>query len=1764
METGKHFYLTCFFLCISCFIQFSNCQVKKNTPPYFTDFLERELVTVGIPEDTPIGTVLGVLKAKDNEGDAIEYRCDSQTVECSPKGVVTLVRPLDREDTIKNPSELANLLKATFIAIEVNNSREEPSLVKAVVQIYVTDINDNKPQFQNVPYQTKVSENATVGLTVFKGVSVTDIDSGINAEITLSCYTVNAEDVESCDYFTINTVRDNSGEEGRYNGIVILKKPVDYEKRSSYVMSILAVDKGTPAQSSSVNLLIIVNDYQDNPPFFLQSPYTVFISEGTPPNTPITQLKAQDGDTGNPNPVKIFISDPQGYFILGPTVPDVGIIYASNLSLIKPLDRETMGARYTFNISVQEVVNGVLDPFSKVNSFVNVEIIDENDNAPRFLKNEYTMIFREFIKSNGTGALVGNPIVAVDGDTASNAKFSIEITSQTIPGVFGVSPTTGIKSTAVSLIALEPYYLDYDNAKYRNQTIVITARQTDNAKKLSSSTTVYIILTDENDNAPVFDKARYSAFINEDAPIGTTVLSLQATDKDSGRNKEISYIVSGFGSDYFSVDKNGNVILRRALDFELLSTFNLLAFARDNGAESLMSSVDVVITVRDVNDNGPVFNPKTYSTNIQELSTVFEPSITVQATDKDTGTKIQYSIESGNTIDNAFEINPDTGVLSLKRPIKTEDAKGNSGTILLRVKATDNGNPPRSSIVPVNINILDSNNNAPEFLQTIYEKSLKELTPRGTYVLTVNATDSDQGVNAQLEYSILSGNFDDFRVEPKTGKIYVSSQANLDYDVRKEYNMVVAAEDLGAPRLTGTASVVIKLIDINNKKPTFDKNEYYATINEITAPNTSILKVTATDNDADSELEYSINEYSMRATKSDGQTFLYTGAFSIDSRTGEIKTKIKLSQSYTPRINFEVLVRDLKADPSSSQTQIGRARVYVIIHASKREMPYFIPEDIGQGKKIYKLTLPEDKNEGLRITRLQAMDPITGRIVTNYRLVPDSTTRGFFNITNDGYVYLMKKLDYETLNSNPLTFEILAISDQARTSTAEMQITVLDVNDNAPKFDSIAYVFNVSESERYPETVGYVKATDNDSGDYNRISYSIEGLGHQDFWMFPTGEIIVNKNTRLDYETNSVYYLQVTATDNPGGDTHKKSLVKLTIHVHDVNDNKPIFSTLNYTFFTTESSAYGDSIGTVSAKDLDSGSNSMILYSLQPVYVDGMNGQKIFDIQPQTGKIIAATKLIDVVEKSPITFKVIGRDQGHPQQIGEASVTVFISTSGVLDIPKMITPQPGRNVTIPEDQAVGSTVFRVVAKARINSSIIYSFDEPNNTEVRTIFSIDPNTGAIELIRKLDHEKRKYYYLLLKATDRNNASLYISRRLRINVGDVNDNYPTFKDCETYNADMTASVPENKIIKSYVTVVKACDSDSAPYNVVEYMWENSPNCSNAAANFTAFLLNKTTGEIITGQVFDYEKEKLYVLCVRVKPGPTPYNTVVNDDDQVQRIKVKIIDDNDNGPVFSNKTLFAVINEKTILGSEVIRVTADDADHFPHNRLKYLIIDINYNTPIYREVYPAANAFKVSENTGIIVTNLQSYTDFVRGDFKITLKAEDETKQDFIAITNVKVYVIQPRQRSRIIFPKSPNQNTENINDLIRKLNELNKGQFRSTEIYYHQGLKGIESFDKTDVCLIVENQDKILSLEENEVLLESYKAQEILKEYGVQLAGSCNPETTVSYTEWSVLWWVLVAFAFFIFVCTVILIIATCLLYRSHKKFMDSEKTNLIKD
>ena len=151
------------------------------------------------------------------------------------------------------------------------------------------DKNDNEPQFVNTPYNFNVKETEDVGRTVFKNVLVTDADEGRNAEVELSCLK-ELSSPDACETFDI--FAEASGP-GRYNGVLMLKKPLNYEDKSSYDIIIEARDGGEEGvKKSTTSIIVQVEDVQDQDPVFLNGPYSETVPEGTQPGSSIFDVQA--------------------------------------------------------------------------------------------------------------------------------------------------------------------------------------------------------------------------------------------------------------------------------------------------------------------------------------------------------------------------------------------------------------------------------------------------------------------------------------------------------------------------------------------------------------------------------------------------------------------------------------------------------------------------------------------------------------------------------------------------------------------------------------------------------------------------------------------------------------------------------------------------------------------------------------------------------------------------------------------------------------------------------------------------------------------------------------------------------------------------------------------------------------------------------------------------------------------------------------------------------------------------------------------------------------------------------------------------------------------------------------------------------------------------------------------------------------------------------------------------------------------------------
>ncbi|NXA99226.1 CELR2 protein, partial [Cnemophilus loriae] len=736
---------------------------------------------------------------------------------------------------------------------------------------------------------------------------------------------------------------------------------------------------------------------------------------------------------------------------------------------------------------------------------------------------------------------------------------------------------------------------------------------------------VSVRVLDENDNAPAFSRGEYQARLREDAPPGTAVCRLRATDPDLGANGEVRYAINRRQSDsdgYFAVEERSGVLrLRRPLDREARALHRLVVEARDGGVlpeGGLSAQAFVRIEIEDINDNQPVFEQDIYVTSISSHTQPGTEIINVVATDRDSGIfgVVTYEICSGDP-HGKFSIDPQFGIIRTKKQLDHEAQAvfaEKQQEYTLHIAAEDCGSPPLTSLLmldslAVKIVILDINDNSPSFMSLPLCYVMEDVEV-GFLVHHIIAVDPDEGRNGQVTYHILSGNENKAFVLDKITGLLTTAQF-LDREVQERYSLTVVALDDGSPALSATQVLTIVVLDVNDETPVFLKQLYETAVHENQDPGEFVIKVEAVDRDAglNSLLRYEI----------------LPGAgyekFKMNSDSGELKTAASLD-----RETQEVF--SIKGSPSRSST----AQFYLTVLDENDHSPLF-------AKTQYQISVIEDLEEGSAILGLSASDEddgLNGEVT--YSLIDD--TYGAFAIDSvTGSIVTTKALDRET--KSQYTFRAVAsdCSTHFPRSTTVMTVLIQDVNDNVPKFEQSYYKASVWEGQSPKTDIIQVFATDLDSGLNGETEYSILSGNENATFLIDSARGILSTGKGLDYENISSYRfvsssheLVLLASDHGTPSLNSTATVQIT--VLDVNDNPPVFSSLEYHVHVKESIPIGSHITEVSAKDCDAGTNAEITYAI----ISG-NDRGHFGLDGRTGSI-NLTKALDYEDTMKFTLVI--------------------------------------------------------------------------------------------------------------------------------------------------------------------------------------------------------------------------------------------------------------------------------------------------------------------------------------------------------------------------------------------------------------------------------------------------------------------------------------------------------------------------------------------
>ncbi|XP_017706232.1 PREDICTED: cadherin EGF LAG seven-pass G-type receptor 1 [Rhinopithecus bieti] len=967
-----------------------------------------------------------------------------------------------------------------------------------------------------------------------------------------------------------------------------------------------------------------------------------------------------------------------------------------------------------------------------------------------------------------------------------------------------------------------------------------------------------------------FPMPNYQVALFENEPAGTLILQLHAHYTIEGEEERVSYYMEGLfderSRDYFRIDSaTGAVSTDSVLDRETKETHVLRVKAVDYSTPPRSATTYITVLVKDTNDHSPVFEQSEYRERVRENLEVGYEVLTIRASDRDSpvNANVRYRVLGGAW--DVFQLNESSGVVSTRAVLDREEA----AEYQLLVEANDQGrNPgPLSATATVYIEVEDENDNYPQFSEQNYVVQVPEDVGLNTAVLRVQATDRDQGQNAAIHYSILSGNV--------AGQFYLHSLSGildvinpLDFEDVQKYSLSIKAQDGGRPPLINSSGVVsVQVLDVNDNEPIFVSSPFQATVLENVPLGYPVVHIQAVDADSGENARL---HYRLVDTAS---AFLGGGSagpknpaptpdfpFQIHNSSGWITVCAELDREEVEHYSFGVEAVDHGSPPMSSSTSVS----ITVLDVNDNDPVFTQP--------TYELRLNEDAAVGSSVLTLQARDRDANSVIT-YQLT-GGNTRNRFALSSQrggGLITLALPLDYKQEQQYVLA---VTASDGTRSHTAHVLINVTDANTHRPVFQSSHYTVSVSEDRPVGTSIATLSANDEDTGENARITYVIQDPVPQ-FRIDPDSGTMYTM-MELDYENQVAYTLTIMAQDN--GIPQKSDTTTLEILILDANDNAPQFLWDFYQGSIFEDAPPSTSILQVSATDRDSGPNGRLLYTFQ----GGDDGDGDFYIEPTSG-VIRTQRRLDRENVAVYNLWALAVDRGSPTPLS-ASVEIQVTILDINDNAPMFEKDE-LELFVEENNPVGSVVAKIRANdpdEGPNAQIMYQIVEG---DMRHFFQLDLLNGDLRAMVELDFEVRREYVLVVQATS---APLVSRATVHILLVDQNDNPPVLPDFQI-------------LFNNYVTN----KSNNFPTGVIGRIPAHDPDVSDSL-NYTflqgnelrLLLLDPATGELQLSRDLDNNRPLEALMEVSVSDGIhsvmafcTLRVTIITDDMLTNSITVRL---------------------------------------------------------------------------------------------------------------------------------------------------------------------------------------------------------------------------------------------------------------------------------
>ncbi|XP_060579771.1 LOW QUALITY PROTEIN: neural-cadherin-like [Ruditapes philippinarum] len=1276
---------------------------------------------------------------------------------------------------VSGPGQFSNGVEFTLVVSAQDMAAGTSPSQKSDFAVVKVLVGLRPPQLFENPFRAKVYERSGPGSKIL------DMDNNF-LRIRLKLFQDSVHNKT-----TFNLTKANGKLSGLFSitstGYVETLQDLDYEELpNQYTLNVTATEEETGLSSTS-QLIIDVADVNDNSPKFQLSTYTFMLSENTPVGGPALplQVMATDRDSGINRELQYFVSD--NHFSI--QTKFINNQYVGQITVAQKLDFDfRTDHQYKFNVTARDK-GGI--PRSGMASVI-VYVTNVNDEAPVFGIGSEHLLTK--ISEEQTAGSVVTIIQATDADGDNIKYYFTPMNTQSPP--FRIDPDSGLITLTRGLPESIPFY-----------TLNITAYDDGSccgeAKSLSSNTFIIVEIKDTNNNQPQFPSCNYAPTVLENQDIGTFVVQVTAIDNDRGNNGNITYsiVTSPRQPKQFEVDPlNGRVVTAVRFDREALTgarSIPVTVKAADQGEpQSLDSHCTFWVQIGDINDNSPTFDSPSYATSVSESSSASVKQgrriFAVRATDRDEGENANIIYTLTDNPGDFFSVEPDTGIIYLDKGLYGRDS------VILRVKAEDQGDPPLSAYSSVTISITDRTNNPPTWNNDNYEREyrVKETATIPYIIAVMEASSNTEAPFDGLSFALIDSmentvqQLGPFRIYQEGNTVTLILKGQLDYNVQNRYELRLRVTNQGQTPLSAEIRPIIVVKDMNNEPPQFEgldptlSNSYRGSVPENEPPGKTVLQIKAVDPDHDppnNEVSYSLME-------DPNDAYMH---FNIDKFTGIITTRSQFDREEQSVYYIKIKAVDgVNSDapghfPENTPNS-ATAQVQVMIADKNDNPPYFI-------KERWEISVPEQRADSNgRILTVVAKD-LDEADQLSYTITEGNVNNVFGIKQKTGDIYVAKTLDYET---PPTSYQLrVMVQDGRFENFTEVLIDVTDVNDNPPEFSQNVYEINNVVEETIPpypdgQFLVQVSATDKDVSRQSNFRFFITGDGTEPadpvFTIEPdTGKIFLRKKLDRDQpHGRDVYQFNVRAEDEPDTPASLSGYAYVKVLPLDINDNAPVFREGDLKGSVQEHSKADQSVMTVVATDHDAGLNGTVIYEIDRFGNPPAdpNGEHLFKINPATGLI--QTSLADSLDRENIAqyfVPIVAKDRGVEQKRTSATATITI-----LDINDQIPQfvQKIYKVSMSENQKSGPVVTVSATDKDIdeNARLSYTLKESD----RAYFSVEdipPNAGVLTVYNEVDYETIKFFNLTVIVKDNEPTGLHKDTAyIEVTIEDYNDNAPEF--------------------------------------------------------------------------------------------------------------------------------------------------------------------------------------------------------------------------------------------------------------------------------------------------------------------------------------------------------------------------------------------------